>query len=108
MGLIAEGLVQPIGVLVSGDREVGAATFPPPQAPRGATLLSRRIGIPAGTVLPPTHFPGRALVISAVNTRMGLPPVVVGRFVTILLWRSGAFGALELLYTPAAMVLAQR
>ena len=38
---------------------------------------------------------------------MGLPPVVVGLFVTILLWRNGAFGALELLYTPSAMVLAQ-
>ena len=53
------------------------------------------------------RFPGRALTISLVNTGMGLPPVVAGLFVTILLWRSGALGALELLYTPAAMVLAQ-
>src|SRR5207249_1071164 len=53
------------------------------------------------------RFPGRGLVVSAVNTGMGLPPVVVGLFVTILLWRSGPLGALEILYTPAAIVVAQ-
>ena len=53
------------------------------------------------------RFPGRGLLISVVNTGMGLPPVVVGLFVTILLWRSGALGVLELLYTPTAIVLAQ-
>src|SRR5207249_1761542 len=47
------------------------------------------------------------LVVSAVNTGMGLPPVVVGLFVTILLWRSGPLGALEILYTPTAIVMAQ-
>jgi tungstate transport system permease protein len=46
-------------------------------------------------------------VVSAVNTGMGLPPVVVGLFVTLLLWRSGPFGDLEILYTPAAIVVAQ-
>src|SRR4030095_140986 len=46
-------------------------------------------------------------VVSAVNTGMGLPPVVVGLFVTILLWRSGPLGGWEVLYTPAAIVLAQ-
>ena len=45
--------------------------------------------------------------MSAVNTGMGLPPVVVGLFVTLLLWRSGPFGDLEILYTPAAIVAAQ-
>src|SRR4030095_5004790 len=49
----------------------------------------------------------RTLVVSAVNTGMGLPPVVVGLFVTILLWRSGPLGAWEILYTPAAIVIAQ-
>ena len=45
--------------------------------------------------------------MSAVNTGMGLPPVVVGLFVTIVLWRSGPLGDYEILYTPAAIVLAQ-
>ena len=46
-------------------------------------------------------------MVSAVNTGMGLPPVVVGLFVTLVLWRSGPFGDLEILYTPAAIVAAQ-
>ena len=58
-------------------------------------------------VLALTRFHGRTLAVSAVNTGMGLPPVVVGLFVTILLWRSGPLGALEILYTPAAIIVAQ-
>ena len=72
-----------------------------------ATLIALLLGIPAGAALALTRFPGRSLVVSAVNTGMGLPPVVVGLFVTILLWRSGPLGDLEILYTPAAIVLAQ-
>ena len=54
-----------------------------------------------------TRFPGRQLVVSLINTGMGLPPVVVGLFVTIFLWRNGPLGFLELLYTPTAIILAQ-
>ena len=63
--------------------------------------------MPLGVGLALTRFPGRGLVVSLVNTGMGLPPVVVGLFVSILLWRSGPLGFLELLYTPSAIVLAQ-
>ncbi len=52
-------------------------------------------------------FFGKRLVISIINTGMGLPPVVVGLFVTIMIWRSGPFGFLEILYTPYAMIIAQ-
>lgn len=52
-------------------------------------------------------FRGRQFVLGLVNTGMGLPPVVVGLWVSIFLWRSGPFGFLHLLYTPAAMVIAQ-
>jgi tungstate transport system permease protein len=52
-------------------------------------------------------FPGKRLLVSIVNTGMGLPPVVVGLFVTIFLWRNGPFGALDILYTPTAMIIAQ-
>ena len=72
-----------------------------------ATLIALLLGIPAGAALALTRFPGRTLVVSAVNTGMGLPPVVVGLFVTIMLWRSGPFGSWEILYTPAAIILAQ-
>jgi tungstate transport system permease protein len=72
-----------------------------------ATLLSLLVGIPAGVGLALAKFPGRGLLIALVNTGMGLPPVVVGLFVSIFLWRSGPLGALGLLYTPTAIVIAQ-
>jgi tungstate transport system permease protein len=107
MGLIAEGILHAFRLLLSGDPEVWQITFLSLQISGAATLLSLAIGIPAGTALALSRFPGRGLVVSLVNTGMGLPPVVVGLFVTILLWRNGVLGALELLYTPTAMVLAQ-
>ncbi len=107
MGLIGEGVVQALHLLFTGDAEVWRITLLSLQVSGAATLLSLLAGIPAGTALALTRFPGRALVVSLVNTGMGLPPVVVGLFVTILLWRNGVLGALELLYTPSAMVLAQ-
>ena len=60
-----------------------------------------------GTAIALADFPGKRLVVSVVNTSMGLPPVVVGLFVTIMLWRNGPLSYLEMLYTPAAMVFAQ-
>jgi tungstate transport system permease protein len=94
-------------LLLTGDPEVWAITLLSLRISGTATLLSLMAGVPLGVMLALTRFRGRSLVISLVNTGMGLPPVVVGLFVTILLWRSGAFGALELLYTPAAIVIAQ-
>ena len=94
-------------MLVSGDPEVWAVLWLSLQVSGTATLLALGIGVPAGTALALARFPGRALLVSAVNTGMGLPPVVVGLFVTIVLWRSGPLGDYEILYTPAAIVLAQ-
>ena len=107
MGLILDGVLQAFRLLLAGDPEVWRITLLSLQISATATLLALAVGIPAGTLLALARFPGRALVISLVNTGMGLPPVVVGLFVTILLWRNGLLGALELLYTPSAMVLAQ-
>ena len=72
-----------------------------------ATLISLLIGISVGTTVALAEFPGRKFVVSLINTGMGLPPVVVGLFVTIFLWRNGPLGFLGILYTPAAMILAQ-
>jgi tungstate transport system permease protein len=72
-----------------------------------ATALSLLIGLPLGTVLALGRFPGRAALFSLVNTGMGLPPVVVGLAVAMLLWRSGPLGNLRLIYTPLAIVIAQ-
>ncbi len=72
-----------------------------------ATCLSLLIGLPLGTLLALGRFPGRAFLLSMVNTGMGLPPVVVGLFVAMMLWRSGPLGDLHLIYTPTAMIVAQ-
>jgi tungstate transport system permease protein len=107
MELIWEGLRQAVRLLVGLDREVLAITRLSLQVAGTSTGLALLVGIPLGTLIALTRFPGRAFVISLVNTGMGLPPVVVGLFVSIWLWRSGPLGGLELLYTPTAIVLAQ-
>ena len=107
MTLIAEGLLEALRLLFTGDPDVWRITLLSLQVSGSATLLSLVAGIPLGTLLALARFPGRALAISLVNTGMGLPPVVVGLFVTVLLWRNGLLGVLEVLYTPLAMVLAQ-
>jgi tungstate transport system permease protein len=72
-----------------------------------ATGISLLLGLPLGTLLALGKFRGRSLLLSMVNTGMGLPPVVVGLFVAMMLWRSGPLGDLELIYTPTAMIAAQ-
>ena len=107
MELIGEGILQAVRLLLAGDAEVWSVTWLSLRISATATLLSLALGIPLGTALALSRFTGRGFIISLVNTGMGLPPVVVGLFVTIVLWRNGALGFLELLYTPTAMILAQ-
>jgi tungstate transport system permease protein len=105
--VLVAGARRAVALLLGADREVVAVLWLSLQVSGTATLVALLLGIPAGAALALTRFPGRTLVVSAVNTGMGLPPVVVGLFVTILLWRSGPLGDWEMLYTPAAIVLAQ-
>ncbi|MEO5763926.1 MAG: ABC transporter permease, partial [Casimicrobiaceae bacterium] len=72
-----------------------------------ATLFAACIGLPIGATVAVARFPGRGAVIAALNALMGLPPVVVGLIVYLLLSRAGPLGALGLLFTPTAMVIAQ-
>jgi tungstate transport system permease protein len=65
------------------------------------------VGIPLGIALALARFRGRSFIAALVNTGMGLPPVVVGLFISVFLWRSGPLGFLDLIYSPTAMVLAQ-
>lgn len=103
------------------DSTRGAAAAPPAEADhelRGiilrtlaisclATLAAMLVGVPLGYLLARSRFPGRTLVVTAVNTGMGFPPVVVGLIVWLVLARSGVLGSLGLIYTKQAMVLAQ-
>jgi tungstate transport system permease protein len=72
-----------------------------------ATGISLLIGVPIGTWLAVRRFRSRGVVLSVVNTGMALPPVLAGLAVALLLWRSGILGGLGLMYTPAAMVVAE-
>jgi tungstate transport system permease protein len=105
--LLFEGLRKAVRLLVGGDPEIWSVLWLSLQVSGLGTIVSLLVGVPAGSALALLRFPGRRLVVAAVNTGMGLPPVVVGLFVTLFLWRSGPLGGLEILYTPAAIVLAQ-
>ena len=72
-----------------------------------AVGISALIGLPLGAALVLFRFPGRMALIVGINALMGLPPVVVGLFVYLMLSRAGPFGVLGLLFTPSAMIIAQ-
>jgi tungstate transport system permease protein len=105
--LIVQGIVKAFELLISFDPEVMSITWLSLKISGTATFISLFIGVSIGTTVALTEFPGKRLVISIINTGMGLPPVVVGLFVTIIIWRNGPLGFLEILYTPYAMIIAQ-
>ncbi|MRR17715.1 MAG: ABC transporter permease subunit [Deltaproteobacteria bacterium] len=107
MDLIVQGIVKAFELIISFDPEVMGITWLSLKISGIATFISLFIGISIGTGVALTNFHGKRIVISLINTGMGLPPVVVGLFVTILIWRSGPLGFLEILYTPYAMIVAQ-
>jgi len=107
MELIFEGIKKAFYLLITFDPEVMGITLLSLQVSGTATLISLLIGISVGTTVALSRFSGRKFVVSLINTGMGLPPVVVGLFVTIFLWRNGPLGFFGILYTPLAMIIAQ-
>ena len=107
MELIWQGIVKAVELVIGLDAEVWAITWLSLKISGSATTISLLLGIPMGIGLAMSRFPGRSVIAAAVNTGMGLPPVVVGLFVAMFLWRSGPLGFLDLIYSPAAMVIAQ-
>jgi tungstate transport system permease protein len=107
MDLILEGIRKAFWLLITFDPEVMGITLLSIKVSGSATLISLFIGISVGASVALTRFPGRRIAVSLINTGMALPPVVVGLFVTIFLWRNGPLGVLGILYTPLAMIIAQ-
>ncbi|MGD1153163.1 MAG: ABC transporter permease [Syntrophales bacterium] len=107
MDIIIEGIKQAFILLFTLDPEVIGITWLSLKVSGIATFISLLIGVSVGTLVALTQFPGRRIVVSLINTGMGLPPVVVGLFVTVFLWRNGPLGFLEILYTPTAIIIAQ-
>jgi tungstate transport system permease protein len=94
-------------LLLSGDAELYQIIGRTLLISTVAAALAMIVGIPIGYALARGRFPGRTMLLSAMNTGMGMPPVVVGLIVWLLLTRSGPLGSLGLIYTKEAMILAQ-
>jgi tungstate transport system permease protein len=107
MGDLPQGLRQAIELLAGGDPELYGIILRTLAISGAATVCAMLVGVPVGYLLARARFPGRTLLLGAVNTGMGMPPVVVGLVVWLLLTRSGPLGRFGLVYTPEAMVLAQ-
>ena len=107
MDLIWDGLREAIHILGTGDYSVWSITLRSLLVSGSAVVISLVLGILGGAFLAFKDFRGRNILLSLVNTGMGLPPVAVGLIVAVILWRSGPLGQFRLIYTPAAMVIAQ-
>lgn len=107
MDLIWDGLKEAMRLIAHNDGDVYDIALRSLYVSGAATIISLVAGVGAGAALAFGRFPGRLVLVALVNTGMGMPPVVVGLVVAILLWRSGPLGELGWIYTPRAMIIAQ-
>lgn len=108
MEYFAEAISKALTLMLSFDPELYGIIFLSIRISVIATIISTILGIPVGTLIGLNRFRGRAALINVTNTFMGMPPVVVGLIVYILLSNQmGLLGPLRLLFTPAAMIIAQ-
>src|SRR6516225_4057333 len=94
-------------LILSGDATLFAIVWLSLLVSLSAVALAAFFGMPLGALLALTRFPGRPALVVLLNALMGLPPVVVGLLVYLLLSRSGPLGEIGILFTPSAMVIAQ-
>jgi tungstate transport system permease protein len=107
MDLIGEAFAEAWRLLSTGDEDVYGITLRTLTITGTSTLVAMLIGVPLGLLLALGRFPGQRMLVASSYAGMGMPPVVAGLVVAILLWRSGPLGQLGLIYSPAAMVIAQ-
>ena len=107
MEAIRDGLVEAFRLIGAGDGELFSIAGRSLLVSASATALAMLAGVPLGYLLGRARFPARTLILAAVGTGMGMPPVVAGLVIWLLLVRSGPFGGFELIYTKQAMIIAQ-
>jgi tungstate transport system permease protein len=107
MEALWEGLKEAVRLIAVGDAELRDIALRTIAVSGTATLLAMAFGVPLGYALARGRFRGRMVLLGLVNTGMGMPPVVMGLIVWLMLVRSGPFGDLDLIYTKRAMVIAQ-
>ena len=96
-----------MGLILQGDAELWAIVALSLRVSLSAVVIAACIAMPLGAALAISRFPGRGAVVIFLNALMGLPPVVVGLVVYLMLSNAGPLGVLQLLYTPTAMIVAQ-
>jgi tungstate transport system permease protein len=104
---ILRGFGEALRLIATGDAELFEIIALSLRVSGFALIISVVIGVPLGTLLGLVRVPGRGAITVGLYTGMGLPPVVVGLFVYLMLSRSGPFGPLGWLFTPKAMIVAQ-
>ena len=104
---ISQGFAEAVLLIVSGDPETWVIIRQSLFISVSATLASMVLGVPIGAWIAYAKFPGRGVLLAMCNTGFGLPPVVVGLILSILLLRHGPLGALNLRFTPGAMMIGQ-
>lgn len=107
MEVVVEAIEGAWQLLLGGDEVTYEVLWRSLRISLSATGIALTLGLPIGLALAVGRFRGRRALYTLANTGMGLPPIVVGLVVIVLLWRSGPLGGLGLLYTPTAMVIAQ-
>ncbi len=107
MEAIRDGLVEAFRLIGAGDGELFSIAGRSLLVSASATALAMLAGVPLGYLLGRARFPARTLILAAVGTGMGMPPVVAGLVIWLLLVRNGPFGGFELIYTKQAMIIAQ-
>ncbi len=107
MESFSEALISALSLIIRGDSELWFIVLLSLRVSLSAVILAALLGIPIGAALAIGRFSGRQILIVIFNALMGLPPVVVGLCVYLLLSKSGPLGVLGLLYTPLAMIIAQ-
>ncbi len=107
MADFADAFMAAIMLIVDLDEDLAEIVALSLKVSLAAVALAAAVGLPVGAALALFRFPGRAVLVVIMNALMGLPPVVVGLIVYLLLSRAGPLGVLGLLFTPAAMIIAQ-
>lgn len=107
MNPLLDAFAGALALIASGDRALLQIVLLSLGVSLAAVVLATLIGLPLGAAVAVARFPGRQAVLVVMNALMGLPPVVVGLVVYLLLSRAGPLGPLGLLFTPPAMVIAQ-
>jgi tungstate transport system permease protein len=107
MDSILEGFKKALFLIFNLDRELLNIILLSLKVSGTALIISTALGLPVGALTGLKKFPGRGIIMTILNTFMGLPPVVVGLFVYLLLSRRGPLGFMALLYSPSAMIIAQ-